>query len=341
MAFGEAVEFNKRTAGLGYDEVPETRKGYTGYEKDDESGLDFAQARYYNPKHGRFTSVDPLTASANVKNPQTFNRYSYVLNSPYKFTDPLGLISSDTAAKWGSKKEKRSPFTTPLCLGCDSVPFDLFDLPEDLQRDINRDKRQIPGDVKWIDWGDSREKTDLEPDATVSIPDEMASELIRDATYFFNRGIQEMSLYWSARQEIRENEEIFKTFVEENPGRTITPASVSPTDNGPGAQLCIAGNCNPSTIIVTSEIVLWGFSIPLSQDQLVLRYPRTAEYNEFVRETNSELKKRGVAFGKRFSGTKTNVNSGKRRYRPAFGRWANTIWEEIMKNSRSRGNRFV
>jgi RHS repeat-associated protein len=92
MAFGEEVEFSKRPTGLGYDEVPETRKGYTGYEKDDESGLDFAQARYYNPKHGRFTSVDPLTASANVKNPQTFNRYSYVLNSPYKFTDPLGLI---------------------------------------------------------------------------------------------------------------------------------------------------------------------------------------------------------------------------------------------------------
>ena len=26
MAFGEEVEFNKRTTGLGYDEVPETRK---------------------------------------------------------------------------------------------------------------------------------------------------------------------------------------------------------------------------------------------------------------------------------------------------------------------------
>ncbi|MBK8812828.1 MAG: RHS repeat-associated core domain-containing protein [Acidobacteria bacterium] len=85
-------------SGLGYDEVPETRKGYTGYEKDEESGLDFAQARYYNPKHGRYTSVDPLTASANVKNPQTFNRYSYVLNSPYKFVDPLGLISETTGA---------------------------------------------------------------------------------------------------------------------------------------------------------------------------------------------------------------------------------------------------
>ncbi|MBK7706808.1 MAG: RHS repeat-associated core domain-containing protein [Acidobacteria bacterium] len=102
MAFGEEVEFNKRTTGLGYDEIPETRKGYTGYEKDDESGLDFAQARYYNPKHGRYTSVDPLTASANVRNPQTFNRYSYVLNSPYKFTDPLGLISRTTGANGGA-----------------------------------------------------------------------------------------------------------------------------------------------------------------------------------------------------------------------------------------------
>jgi len=39
----------------------------------------------------RWTSVDPLTASATIRNPQTFNRYTYALNSPYKFTDPLGL----------------------------------------------------------------------------------------------------------------------------------------------------------------------------------------------------------------------------------------------------------
>ncbi len=98
MAFGEETYTTQRTSAINYDNQSETRKGYTGYEKDDESGLDFAQARYYNSKHGRFTSVDPLTASANVKNPQTFNRYSYVLNSPYKFTDPLGLLSSSTGA---------------------------------------------------------------------------------------------------------------------------------------------------------------------------------------------------------------------------------------------------
>ncbi len=97
MAFGDEAATAQRTTNLNYDSS-ETRKGYTGYEKDTESGLEFAQARYYNSTHGRFTSVDPLTASASIRNPQTFNRYSYVLNSPYKFVDPLGLISSSTGA---------------------------------------------------------------------------------------------------------------------------------------------------------------------------------------------------------------------------------------------------
>ncbi|MGB7068402.1 MAG: RHS repeat-associated core domain-containing protein, partial [Pyrinomonadaceae bacterium] len=101
-AFGEESFSSQRTSSLGYTGGGELRKGYTGYEKDSESGLDFAQARYYNSTHGRYTSVDPLTASASIRNPQTFNRYSYVLNSPYKFTDPLGLIPVTTGACGGS-----------------------------------------------------------------------------------------------------------------------------------------------------------------------------------------------------------------------------------------------
>jgi RHS repeat-associated protein len=96
-AFGDETFTPQRTNALGY-KPEEIRQDYTGYQRDDESGLEFAQARYYNPGHGRFTSIDPLTASANVKDPQTFNRYSYAMNSPYKFTDPLGLISSSTGA---------------------------------------------------------------------------------------------------------------------------------------------------------------------------------------------------------------------------------------------------
>jgi RHS repeat-associated protein len=97
-AFGEEVTSSQRvggTNGNGYD-PPNVRQDYTGYQKDNESGLEFAQARYYNTGHGRFTSVDPLTASATIRNPQTFNRYSYVLNSPYEFVDPLGLAHCNT-----------------------------------------------------------------------------------------------------------------------------------------------------------------------------------------------------------------------------------------------------
>jgi RHS repeat-associated protein len=70
--------------------VDDIRQKFVGYERDIEDDLDFAQARYYNSKHGRFTSVDPLMASANISSPQTFNRYSYVLNNPLNLTDPLG-----------------------------------------------------------------------------------------------------------------------------------------------------------------------------------------------------------------------------------------------------------
>jgi RHS repeat-associated protein len=93
-SYGEEIFANvgSRTTNQKYSAIDDIRQQYTGYERDIESGLDYAQARFYNSKHGRFTSVDPLTASATVRNPQTFNRYSYAGNNPYKYTDPLGLI---------------------------------------------------------------------------------------------------------------------------------------------------------------------------------------------------------------------------------------------------------
>jgi len=45
------------------------------------------QARYYDPVIGRFYSNDPIGFTGEV---DTFNRYSYVANNPYKYTDPNG-----------------------------------------------------------------------------------------------------------------------------------------------------------------------------------------------------------------------------------------------------------
>lgn len=92
LPFGEEIGANVgvRTTGLGYV-ADNVRQGYTGHEKDDETGLNFAQARYYASGQGRFTSVDPLMASATPGDPRSWNRYAYVFNNPLNFTDPSGM----------------------------------------------------------------------------------------------------------------------------------------------------------------------------------------------------------------------------------------------------------
>jgi RHS repeat-associated protein len=62
---------------------------FTGYERDLETGLDYAFARYYDSRLGRFMSADLL--GGGVAEPQSLNRYAYVGNRPLNFIDPLGL----------------------------------------------------------------------------------------------------------------------------------------------------------------------------------------------------------------------------------------------------------
>jgi RHS repeat-associated protein len=60
---------------------------YTGKEKDD-TGLYYYEARYYDPFLRKFTQPDSIIPS--VYNPQSLNKYSYVMNNPYKYIDPSG-----------------------------------------------------------------------------------------------------------------------------------------------------------------------------------------------------------------------------------------------------------
>jgi RHS repeat-associated protein len=92
--FGEEIVSSQRTAGVGY-QSDEIRKQFTGYERDDESGLDFAQARYYEKSLGRFTTPDPLTVFTAQLNPKKWNKYAYVSNNPLKLVDPSGLYEFD------------------------------------------------------------------------------------------------------------------------------------------------------------------------------------------------------------------------------------------------------
>jgi len=69
------------------------RQLFTGQERDPETGLDYFGARYYRPKTGRFTTVDPVyTWEDNLVDPQRWNRYAYARGNPLSFVDPDGRI---------------------------------------------------------------------------------------------------------------------------------------------------------------------------------------------------------------------------------------------------------
>ena len=85
-----------------------TRHKFTGsYERDLETNLDYAQARYYAAAHGRFTSPDPFWKDSDIVDPQSWNKYAYVRNNPLRYVDPTGekatvKIQTDEDKKTGT-----------------------------------------------------------------------------------------------------------------------------------------------------------------------------------------------------------------------------------------------
>jgi RHS repeat-associated protein len=75
---------------------------YTGRESDQETGLYYYRARYYDPTIGRFTSEDPIGLQGGP------NFYDYVGNDPVDFNDPRGL-----APTW------RPPYRWRYCTGAE------------------------------------------------------------------------------------------------------------------------------------------------------------------------------------------------------------------------------
>ena len=67
---------------------------FTTYERDRESSLDYAMFRYRSPVQGRFLSPDPARETAvDVLDPQSWNSYAYVSNSPVDSIDPDGTCT--------------------------------------------------------------------------------------------------------------------------------------------------------------------------------------------------------------------------------------------------------
>ncbi len=71
-----------------YQVGPANKWFFTTYQRDSETGLDYALARFYNNRVASFCSVDPV--EGNVENPQSWNRYAYVGGDPIGRVDVKG-----------------------------------------------------------------------------------------------------------------------------------------------------------------------------------------------------------------------------------------------------------
>lgn len=146
------------------------RQQFTGYERDVETGLDFAQARHFASAQGRFTSVDPLLASGSPGDPRSWNRYAYALNSPLRYTDPTGMRADglDEIPNLPDPPPGQRPATAPAAptqpqtvdLRCDPTIIRELDeiranatpLPAG-ESPVLSDVRVIPGETTTVENG--------------------------------------------------------------------------------------------------------------------------------------------------------------------------------------------
>jgi RHS repeat-associated protein len=119
---------------------------FTGQMRDTETGEDFFHARYLSSGLGRFMSVDPYNAGADITNPQSWNGYAYVGGQPLVYSDPTGEDFGEFL-NWvgglfgfGSGSQASGPtfYVTGYCYGCvaggqrqrrlprQSVPYGLW-----------------------------------------------------------------------------------------------------------------------------------------------------------------------------------------------------------------------
>ena len=81
-------------------------RGYTGHEHLTEFNLINMNGRVYDPILGRFLSPDPFVQAPGY--PNNYNRYSYALNNPLRFTDPSGYYNKPSPLERERAKEDRS-----------------------------------------------------------------------------------------------------------------------------------------------------------------------------------------------------------------------------------------
>ena len=72
-------------------ERPILNLGYTGHKAEDTFGIIDMGGRQYDPQLARFLQPDVFVQAPH--NMQSFNRYSYAMNNPFRYVDPSGYVA--------------------------------------------------------------------------------------------------------------------------------------------------------------------------------------------------------------------------------------------------------
>ncbi|MBK5571668.1 RHS repeat-associated core domain-containing protein, partial [Ensifer sp. SSB1] len=155
-ASGNLVEQNGYAAyGEPTNTAMRTQKGYIGERFDPETGLQYLNARYYDPTFGRFISPDtwdPTQPGVGT------NRYSYAGNDPVNNSDPNGHAFSGKETKFDQRAD-RPDRDTQASKGLRDAAGDTFGG----RRKDKRSETKLAGDPMSDEDGDQLDDR-LDPD---------------------------------------------------------------------------------------------------------------------------------------------------------------------------------
>jgi RHS repeat-associated protein len=126
LPYGEEIGANSVGRNGQWGSTTDVAQKFTGQIRDQETGMDYFNARYFNAALGRFTSPDPGNAGADPANPQTWNGYGYLNGNPMNAVDPSGMTTCSQSNSYCGYVV----FNTPSSLGLQFQTWDVFGLTD-------------------------------------------------------------------------------------------------------------------------------------------------------------------------------------------------------------------
>ncbi|MCP4529086.1 MAG: RHS repeat-associated core domain-containing protein [Aestuariibacter sp.] len=121
-----------------------TDYGFTGQRRERGIGLYDYNARFYDPALGRFVSADTIVPDHT--NPQSLNRFSYVVGNPLKFKDPTGHYYC------GDQYDPACFENTDEKVAFDNMTIQTFNLPSYSPEELDMAARIVSKEVGVEEW---------------------------------------------------------------------------------------------------------------------------------------------------------------------------------------------